>query len=78
MTQLTVQTEAEVYIFKDRGVFIDVYEADNKLVTSGVTSLAEIYLRRIYKAIDSVATGRIPSLFCGTMLMLYLQLREVI
>ena len=63
---MTVLTEAEVYIFRDRGVFIDAYEADDKLATSGATSLAEIYLRRIYKAIDSVATGRIPSLYCAT------------
>ena len=27
--------------------------------------LADINLRRKYRAIDSVATGRIPSLFCG-------------
>ena len=54
-----------MYIFRDRGVFIDVYKADNKLATSGATSLADIYLLRIYRAIGSVATGRIPSLFCG-------------
>ena len=28
-------------------------------------SLADIDLRRTYRAIDSVATGRIPSLFCA-------------
>ena len=65
MTQLTVLTEAEVYIFKVRGVLIDVYKADDKLATSGAALLADIYLRRAYKAIDSVATGRIPSLFSG-------------
>ena len=54
-----------MYIFKGRGVFIDVYKADDKIATSGATSLADIYLRRTYKAIDSVATGRIPSLFCA-------------
>ena len=65
MTQLTVLTEAEVYIFRGRGVFIDVYKADDKIATSGTTLLADIDQRRTYKAIDSVATGRIPSLFCG-------------
>ena len=54
-----------MYIFRGRGVFIDVYKADNKNVTSGKTSLADIDLRRPYRAIDSVATGNIPSLFCG-------------
>ena len=50
-------SEAEVYIFKDRSVFIDVYKADVKIATSGATSLADIDLQRTYKAIDSVATG---------------------
>ena len=49
-----------MYIFRGRGVFIDVYKANDKIVTS----LADIDLRRTYRAIDSVATGRIPSLFC--------------
>ena len=64
MTQLTVLSKGEVYILRGRGVFIDVYKADDKIATSGATSLADINLRRTYKAIDSVATGRIPSLFC--------------
>ena len=68
MTQLSVLSEAEVYIFKGRGVFIDVYKADDKIVTSGAASLADIVLRRTYRAIDSVATGRIPSLFCAISL----------
>ena len=51
-----------MYIF--RGVFIDVYKADDKIATSGATSPADMNLRRTYRAIDSVATGRIPSLFC--------------
>ena len=55
-----------MYIFRGRGVFIDVYKADDKIVTSGTTSLADINLRRTYRAIDSVATGRIPPLFCGS------------
>ena len=45
--------------------FIDVYKADDKIAISGSTSLADIDLRRTCRAIDSVATGRIPSLFCG-------------
>ena len=57
MTQLLVLTEAEVYIFRSRGVFIDVYKADDKIATSGATSLADLDLRRTYRAIDSVATG---------------------
>ena len=65
MTQLTVLFKAEVYIFRGRAAFIDVYEADDKIVTSGATSLADINLLRTYRAIDSVATGRIPSLFCA-------------
>ena len=60
MTQLTVPmqrctfSEAEVYL-----LFIDVYKADDKTATSGTTSLADIDLRRTYRAIDSVATGKI-------------------
>ena len=63
MTQLTVLrqrctfSEAEVYIFRGRGVFIDVYKADEKIATSGATSLADIDLWRTYRAIDRVATG---------------------
>ena len=62
---MAVLTEAEVYIFRGRGVFIDVYKADDEIATSGVPSLADIDLRRTYKAIDSVATGTISSLFCN-------------
>ena len=64
MTQLTVFSKAGVYIFRGRGLFIDVYKADDKIVTSGATSLSDINLRRTCRAIGSVATGRIPSLFC--------------
>ena len=53
-----------MYIFRGRGVFIDVYKVNDKIATSGAKSLAGIDLRRIYRAIDSVATGRIPSSFC--------------
>ena len=54
-----------MYIFRGRGVFIDVYKADGKIVTSGATSLADIDLWKTYRAIDSIATGRTPSLFCA-------------
>ena len=57
MTQLTVLSNAEVYIFQSRGVVIDVYKADDKIASPGATSLADIDLRRTYRAIDSVATG---------------------
>ena len=57
-----------MYIFRDRGVFIDVYKADDKIATFGATSLADIDLRRTYRAIDSVATGSIPFLFCDNNL----------
>ena len=56
-----------MYIFRVRGVFVEVYKADNKIATSGATSLADIDLRRIYRAIDSVATDRIHSLFCAAI-----------
>ena len=61
-----------MYIFKGRGVFIDVYKADDKIVTSDVMSLADIDLWRTYRAIDSVATGRIPSLFCDTCIAAFI------
>ena len=54
-----------MYILRGRGVFIDVYKADDKIVTSGAMSLADIDLRKTYRAIDSVATDRKPFLFCG-------------
>ena len=48
-------------------MFIDVYKADDKIATSGATSLSDIDLWRTYRAIDSVTTGRIPSLICALM-----------
>ena len=54
-----------MYIFRGRGVFIDVYKGDNNFATSGATSLSDLDLQETYRARDSVATGRIPSLFCG-------------
>ena len=43
---------------------IDVYKGDDNFVTSGATLLSDLDLQETYKAIDSVATGGIPSLFC--------------
>ena len=66
VTQLTVLRQrctfsgAEVYLL----MFIKPM-TKVKIVTSGATSRADINLRRTYRAIDSVATGIIPSLFCG-------------
>ena len=45
-------------------LFIDVYKADNKIVTSGAKSLSDVDPRGTDKTIDSVTTGIIPSLFC--------------
>ena len=51
--------------FWGRGVFIDVYKADDNFVTSGATLQSDLDLQETCRAIDSVATGRIPSLSCG-------------
>ena len=71
MAQLTVLSKAEAYIFRGRGVFIDVYKTNAKIVTSGARSLADINLRRTYRAIDCVATGRTLSLFCDNSIKLF-------
>ena len=44
-------------------LFIDVYKSDNKIATSGATLLSGLDLHRTYRAIDSVATGRINIFF---------------
>ena len=54
-----------MYIFRGRGVFIDVYQADDKIATSGGVLLADIDPWGTHRAIDSAATGRIPSSFCA-------------
>ena len=55
-------------------LFIDVNEADNKIATSGATSLDDLDLRKTIENVATielspynsmVATGRIPSLPCG-------------
>ena len=43
------------------------YKADDNFVTSGAMLLSDLDLQETYKAIDSVATGRIPSLSCANM-----------
>ena len=42
---------------------IGVYKDNDNFVTSGVTLLSDLDLQETYRSIDSVATGRIPSLF---------------
>ena len=49
--------------FSDAEVYIDVYEGDDNFVTSGATLLSDLKLQETYRAIASVATGRILSLF---------------
>ena len=49
-------------------MYINVYKGDDNFVTSGATLLSDLDLQETYKAIDSVATGRIPSLFCALVL----------
>ena len=58
-----------MYIFRGRDVFIDVNKADDKITTSCAMSLADIDLQRTDRAIDSVATDRISSLFCAISLL---------
>ena len=48
--------EAEVYIY--------VYKSDDNFATSDATLLSDLDLQETYRAIDSVATGRILSLSC--------------
>ena len=50
--------------FSDAEVFVYVYKDDDNFVTSGAMLLSGLDLQETYRAIDSVATGRIPSLFC--------------
>ena len=45
-------------------MYIDVYKGGDNFVTSGATLLSDLDLQETYRAIDSVATGRIPSLLC--------------
>ena len=63
VTQLTVLRQRGT--FSEADVYIDVYKSDDKFVTSGATLLSDLNLQETYRAIDSVATGRIPSLSCA-------------
>ena len=51
--------------FSKAEMFINVYKGGGNFDTSGATLLSDLDLQETYRAIDSVATGRIPSLFCG-------------
>ena len=52
-------------------MYIDVYKGDDNFVTSGATLLSDLDPQETYRAIDSVATGRIPSSFCDISGILY-------
>ena len=52
-------------------VYVDVYKGDDSYVTSGAKLLSDLDLQETYRAIDSVATGRIPSLFCGCIIEMH-------
>ena len=51
-------------IFRGIGVYVGVYNGDDNFITSGATLLSDLDLQKIYRAIASFATGRIPSLSC--------------
>ena len=51
-------------------LFIDVYKAGDNFFTSGAMLLSDLDLQETYRAIDSVATGRVPSLSCAKDLLL--------
>ena len=53
-------------------MYIDVYKGEDNFVTSGATLLSDLDLQETYKAINSVATGRVPSLFCAYRYMVIL------
>ena len=50
--------------FSEAEVYIDAYKGYENFVTSGATVMSDLDLQETYRAIDRVATGRIPSLFC--------------
>ena len=51
-------------------LLIEAANADGNIFTPLVTSLRDLALLKTYMAIDSVATGRIPSLFCVNILQI--------
>ena len=63
VTQLAVLRQR--CTFSKAEVCIGVYKGDENFVTSGATLLSDLDLQETYRAIESVATGRIPSLFCA-------------
>ena len=67
MTQLTVLRQR--CAFSEAGEYIDVYKGDENFATSGATLLSGLDLQETCRAIDSVTTGRIPSLFCGSCVL---------
>ena len=69
VTQLTVLRQR--CTFSKAEVYIDVYKGDDNFLTSGATLLSDLDLQETYGAIDSVATGRITSLFCVTVLHVF-------
>ena len=66
MTQLKVLRQR--CTFSEAEVYIDVYNVDDNFATSGATLVSDLDLQETYRAIDSVASGRIPSLFCACTL----------
>ena len=42
-------------------------KANDNFATSGAMLLSDLDMQETYKAVDSVATGRIPSLSCANM-----------
>ena len=50
--------------FSKAEVFINVYKEDDNFGTSGATLRSDLDLQETYRAIESVPTGRIPSIFC--------------
>ena len=67
MTQLTVLRQR--CTFSEAEMYIDVYKGDDNFVTSVATLLSDLNLQETFRAIDSVATGRMPSLFCDSLLL---------
>ena len=59
-------TECDPIDGSEAEVYIDVYKGDDNFATSGATLLSDLDLQKTYRAIDIVATGSIPSLFCAT------------
>ena len=74
VTQLTVLRQR--CTFSEAEVYINVYKGDDNFSTAGPTLLSDLDLQKTYNAIDSVATGKIPSLSCGNTNEMQLRLRS--